>query len=263
MGLGIHKAGALVAFSLMLLAAASPPGQLQPVSCDLHDQLYRLGYSTDYAWGVRRNSSGSRVYLYEGPKGRGVLIVEGGRVVRQVERPGDVAFLNDDEQFVAWADDFEKGATFGNGGHRDLRGGPFDVDPGGRYFVIGGGYGETSEIAAVAEPARTLARAKLQAQRIFAAENKIYLLGSGQGGSLVCQTYAVTAESASLIDEQRIAGLAHEVLDMDPTTERIVISGEGIFSWQLVELHTGRYKILGLGYKPTLFLQPGVMLGSH
>jgi hypothetical protein len=217
----------MLSVSLILLALAMPPVPLQPVSFDIHDQLYSHGYSTDFTWMVRRNSAGSRVYLYEWPKARGLMIVEGGRVVRQMQRPAERAFLNDDEQFVAWSDDLQKGVAFIDGSHRDLRSGEFDVDPGGNYFVIGGGYGETSEIAAIAHPMRTLALTKVEAQRIFANDDKVYLLGLAQDRSLVCQTYIVTAESAALIDEQTIAKPFHEVLDMDPTTEACRRRGGG------------------------------------
>ena len=254
----------MISVGLILLALAMPPVPRQPVSFDIYDQLRSHGYSTNFTWEVRRNSAGSRVYLYEWPEGHGVMIVEGGRVVRQIQRPAQLAFLNDDEQFVAWTDDLKKGVTLIDGSHRDLRSGQFDVDPGGNYFVVGGGYGETSEIATIAHPMRTLALAKVGAQRIFANDNKLYVLGFAQDGALVCQTYGVTAESAVLIDEQTIAGPVHEVLDMDPTTERVVVEGEGGFSIRrIVQLHTGGQNWLGLGYRPTLFLQPGVMIGSQ
>ena len=164
----------MLAVSLILLALGTPPASLQPVSVDLYAQLYNSGYSTEYTWMVRRNSSGSRVYLYEWPKADGILVVERGQVVKRIGRPAQVAYLNDQEQFVAWTDDLKRGISFNNGSHRDVASmGSFDVDPGGRYFVIctpetnevadpKGNYvkivGGASEIAAISQPLHILAR---------------------------------------------------------------------------------------------------------
>src|SRR5579864_1993719 len=98
----------MMAASYLYLTISLAVASLQPIALDLQTQLYNSGYSTDYTWMVRRNSSGSRLYLYEWPKGNGILIVEKGQVVKQIQRPAQVAYLNDEEQFVAWTDDFKQ-----------------------------------------------------------------------------------------------------------------------------------------------------------
>jgi hypothetical protein len=264
----------MMAASYLYLTISLAVASLQPIALDLQTQLYNSGYSTDYTWMVRRNSSGSRLYLYEWPKGNGILIVEKGQVVKQIQRPAQVAYLNDEEQFVAWTDDFKQGVTFLGGCRRDVPlFGSFVVDPAGRYFAvgipktkdIGNGVeveGGTSEIVALAQPRHILAVSRIYAQSIFANETKLYLIGWSPDGSLVCQSYQLAGEHLALVDEETI-GASGAVMDMDPATERLLVQGEGYFFpvRRMVELHTDRQTRIGSA--TTLFLQPGVMLGSH
>jgi hypothetical protein len=249
-----------------LLAFASTAAPLQPVSLDIENQVYKLGYSKDYDYQVRRNSTGSRVYIYQRGPGRGLIVVEGGRVVRQMQRPGDLAFLNDDEQFVAWTDDLKAGVSFLNGIHLNSHGGLFDVDYGGHYFVIGSGNGETSEIGKVEDPTHPLAVARIEPLRIFAGYEYVYLVGWARDRSLICQTYAVRDGRLAFVNERTVAKPFSDLLDMDPATERIIVT-ETVVAYAVsvsyvVQLNTGQREFLGLGYRPTLLLQPGVMFGS-
>ena len=231
--------------ALILLTLAVTSGPPQPVTINdrtLYTQLYNAGYPDADIQKVRRNSAGTRLYLYPFSKDAEILVVQGGRVVRTLRRPGEVAYLNDEEQFVAWTNDLKKGVNFINGGHRDV---PFmgsiDVDPGGQYFVISApktsavtdakgpsvviGVG-TSQIAAIAHPMRVLATAPLNTERIFQHDNKIYLIGSRQDDSFVCQTYEIGADSAYLIGEHIISAPTRAydmgVYDMDPATKRLL-----------------------------------------
>jgi hypothetical protein len=245
-------------FSVLLVAS----WQLEPVAVDPHRCLYDAGYSTDFDWMVRRNSRGSEVYFYERPPRLGVIIVKGGGVASKLERPAEIAFLDDDHHFVAWTDDIKEGITFSNGVHRVFDSQPFDVDPSGRFFVAAAPYGKTGEIGTIANPMHSLAVTRLQAQRIFASDQKLFVLGWKEDRSLICEIYTLQNGCASLLDSKTLAGPNHAILDMDPQSEQIAIEGEGLFSWRLIDLRSGREKILGIRARETLFLQPSVMSGN-
>jgi hypothetical protein len=272
---------ALVSLCIAAVASAAIVAQLQPALTNdkaLSAALHSLGYPSDYISLVRRNSTGSELYMYQSSRdGRGILVVAGDRVIRRLERPADVAYVNDEGQFVAWTDSLTQGVTFRNGVHRAIgvvrivQGlpvyGNFDVDPGGQYFFIGTTHnGKESEIAAVAQPTKALAISRVFAlQKIFATKEEIYLVGStdSNGDSLVCETYKLEDDRALLIDSRTIAD-ASTVRDMDPSTGRLlVLEARDFFpALKLVELASGQQKILSRLTTLGLFLQPGVMLGT-
>ena len=114
-------------------------------------QLHKLGYP-DCTWMIRRNSVGSRVYLYQsrwycdadgakqgdrlGDTGS-ILVVEKNRVVQQLVSPAELAYLADDGQFVAWRDDVKQELTLKNGVHLGVTpiSGRFGVDWGRSLFL--------------------------------------------------------------------------------------------------------------------------------
>jgi len=240
---------------------------MQPASTKIGKQLSDSGYSTDYAWQVRRNSDGTRVYLYAGPDSRelGILVVEKGRIVRQITRPAQLAYLDDQGQFVAWSDDLRRGVTFRNGTHLEINLASLDVDPDGRYFVTTSGQKPSSKIAAVDDPTHVLVTSQLFAYRIFASARKIYLIGTDPDGqnTLACETYSLTGHQVNLLS-RRTVGSELAVLDMDPATERLLVRERFrlLNSTILIGLAGNDETRLRVNSDDTLFLQPGVMLGS-
>jgi len=254
----------LVSFVSIVLATES---LLEPVFIDtsvLSSFLEHLG-NRYYASNVRRNSSGSRLYVYQWRQGGlGVLVIEHGMVVRTLTRPAETAYLNDEGQFVAWFNDLKIGVSFREGaqpGLSRLRG--FGVDPGGRYFFASPAVGPV-DIGSIAKPEQILAYSKLPfPQAIFASDKKIFLVGHGSEGrsALVCETYELRSGSASLVDTRTIQD-ASVVLDLDATDERLIVQGNRDFlpSVRVVQLHGSADTRLGLAKNFALFLQPEVLM---
>lgn len=262
---------------------ASPAISLEPTIVSkqqLARELYELGYSDTEIALVRRNSTGSKLYVYPFSPTAPILIVEGGRVTKALRRFAEVAFLNDAEQFVAWTDDLRNGVAFLGGDRLNVpRFGTFDVDPGGRYFVLGAGRmqhgaggemlglgGGSGVIGAVAQPNRILARPAIHPDRIFADQNVVYLTGWDDSGSLVCKRYEVRNDGLVSTSEQALAISDDTVTDMDPVGPRILIEKQKHFfgfpfaGVYLLDLNNNHQKRIGSAQGPGLFLQPGVLL---
>jgi len=262
-----------------LLAVVAGIATLQPTAIDanaLTGRVNALGYQGDYSSEVRRNSAGSRLYLYQWwdldmPNGRrlpgrgnGVLVLEAGHVVQRLERPASIAYLNDDGQFVAWTDDLKEGITLKNGGHIYVSpyAGRFGVDWSGRYYFNANFFLDSTEIAAIAEQNKILAKSSLHPYAIFSAQDKIYLCGwKGPVSVSICEVCAVSAKGASLVDRRTIEN-AHEVYDIDPVTGRVLVSSASDYFPvdRIVSLAGGKDIRIGLEHRsPLLFLQPSVL----
>lgn len=259
LGLGVFAGAFLASLVSAVLATASLS---QPVLIDsrvLSSFLTQLGYR-DYTMDVRRNSSGSRLYAYQwGPE---VVVIERGKVVQRLIRPGDTAYLNDQGQFVAWTDDFKSGVSFRGAKSSLPPVSSFGVDPSGRYFFASTA-AATAEIGSVAKPEKILAFSKLQFPRgIFASDSKLYLVGHGSEGrrTTICETYELRSDGAYLANTQTIRD-ASVVLDMDVMDERLIVQGSRDFlpSVRVVQLNGSAHTGLGFATNFALFLQPGVL----
>lgn len=268
---------------LALAAAMLTP--LVPVRLSRHGvstQLHKLRYS-DCTWMIRRNSVGSRLYLYQSRwycdadgAGQGerlgdtgsVLVVEKNRVVQQLVSPAELAYLADDGEFVAWRDDVNQELTLKNGVHLSVTpiSGWFGVDWGGVYFFNGVANGSTN-IAEIANPGRVIAVSRLKVPySIFSGENRIYLCGAdgtatggwGDWRHTVCEIYTVSKNGASLIERRDVRD-SQDVLDVDPATGRMLILGSRDFfpSERVLNLQDGTEAGVGFASKWTFLLQPG------
>jgi hypothetical protein len=242
------------------------------------EQLQKLGYP-DGTWMIRRNSIGSRVYLYQSrwycdaPDRSGlgdtgsVLVVEKNRVVQRLVSPAESAYLSDDGQFVAWRDDLKQGVTLKNGGHLGVTpvSGRFGVDWGGVYFFNGVANGST-KIGAIADPGRIIAVSRLKVPySIFSGENKIYLCGAdgaaaggwGDWRHTLCEIYGVSKNGAQLIERRDVKD-SMDVLDIDPATGRMLILGSRDFlpCERVLNLEDGTEARIGFASKWAFFLQP-------
>jgi len=260
------------------LAAAISIAALQPTPVDKSNIVplfQRFGYGGDYSYEARRDSRGSRLYLYQWwgaslpnggqlrGSGNGVLVIGGGRVIRRLERPARLAYLNDQEQFVAWTDDLKKGVTLRNGTHIDVAPleGRFGVDWSGQYFFNANVRTHVTQIASIAEPRKILATSDLHPYAIFAGENRIYLCGwNGSSSVSICEIYALGPQGASLILRKSLQN-AHEIRDIDVGSGRmLVVSASDILPvLRIVSLQGGQDMRVGVERAPFLFLEPGVL----
>jgi hypothetical protein len=253
----------IASFISVVLATESRLGPVVIDTSGLSSFLEHSGYR-DYPSNVRRNSSGSRLYVYQWRQGgRGVLVIEHGRVVQRLTRPADTAYLSDQGQFVAWSNDLKIGVNFRGGAQSTL---PqlrwFGVDPGGRYFFASAAVGRV-DIGSVANPQQVLAFSKLLfPQAIFASDKKLYLVGHGFEGrsAITCETYEFRSDRASLTDTRTIQD-ASVVLDMDVADERLIVQGSRDFlpSVRVVQLYGSTDTRLRFAKNFALFLEPGVL----
>jgi hypothetical protein len=244
------------------------------------EQVEKEGYQGDYSYQVRRNSTGSVAYVYQwwsrspggGPSsgwGPGILIVQAGRVARRIERPADVAYLNDEGEFVAWTDDLKAGVSIKGGTHVNVIPfyGRFSVDWAGRYFYNDSMLSGRTLIASIAQPTKILAVSNVFPYAIFSGANKIYLCGweaPDKAGVSVCDVYNVSAQGAALAERRTIKN-ARVVYDLDPSTGRKLVMNDSEFfpGGRIVNLNGGSDESIGFAHHTSLmFLQPGVLPGS-
>jgi hypothetical protein len=256
-----------VGVALSLGLGRTPTFAAEPVRIprqSLSAILQAFGYRGDYHE-VRRNSSGARLYIYESESaGLGIFIIEGGRVIRKIERPGLVAYLDDNERFVAWTNDLKRGVDLAGGKHLDVVPitGAFGVDWSGKFFFNADSPKSITTVGTIANPTQILVTSRMRVPyHIFAGDDALYLCGpAGSEPMSVCEVYHVSSSKATLVQTREIPD-SRDVLDVDPKTGRMLVLEASDFFPKVRIVHADGSKDIPFGIDTTvdLFLQTGVM----
>ena len=206
--------------------------------------------------GISRNGLGTSLYVFgydeQGHDRRVLIVTPDGH--RALTKPAAVAYLNDEEKWVAWFDKLSNGVEFAGGKRR--QGQEFGVDRGGRYFFAVQGSTKT-EIGETKEPTQTQATADLRGRWIFASEERVYLFGrldETSQAEIICDVFARPGPALSFEKRVRLARpesrpSPFSVEDMDVTTERVILADgrDPPFQtqWLLADLKTGALTPLG------------------
>jgi hypothetical protein len=208
---------------------------------------------------VDRDSRGDRLFLFPlGEPGSPVVILRADGSSATKRLPGYVAFLGDNEQFVAWSEGrtaadfrFSSGAIVRR---REL----LQPDYGGLYYFNASRDG--TDIARCATPDVVLARSDLFAHKLFRRNGSLFLCGSvGASRSWACDVFA--EDGPLLTKRRRIALGLLVVLDLDPFSGRLLVARvrDDPFpsQWFVFDPNTGTKEAVGKASDFGLFLSVG------
>jgi hypothetical protein len=147
--------------------------------------LARGGVAFEMIGEVKRSADGNSLLVHGGRRGQPTCaqIELRSLSVRAWPAPSWQAFTGEDGRFVAWIELRNDLIRFASGDSVHVpSGAPFDVDPDGRYYVIGenrrawiGRIGSSTQSQLMAED--------LLATRVFARGNRVFLCGIHYGGA--------------------------------------------------------------------------------
>jgi len=196
-----------------------------------------------YCIGSKRSSSGT--WTFE-------LLSIGNHSSQSRELPGRITFLDNGARVVAWSDDLKKGVEFEDGTRRTLaKFGHFDVDPGGRFFVLQAQSGRT-EVGRTESPNRAIYETNVAMEWIYAGVNRLYLFARASD-ALYCEILRVNGGGATLERTLRLKrpGEAPSPFvpeDLDASTERLLVRDVRDYSadkWYVFSLASGDRTDLG------------------
>lgn len=241
--------------------------------------LTALGYTQDYLFKVGRNSRGT-VLHFESRKH--VLVADAKGSQRHMTKPAQVAFLNDEGDFVAWTDDYNKGVHFRGGYTLKLpKFAAFGVDHSGEYYFFQSAP-KSTQVFRTKHPGVSLASANMRAERIFVKNEKIYLFTSNQGNirgpgdyevyEVFGNIFNITGQKLNFEREIRfprpssVGASPFTVLDLDPYSDQIlfldVFDAPSRSKWHLGTLNTNKLTNLGTAKPYAYFLRQDIIVGK-
>ncbi len=210
---------------------------------------------------VRRNTAGDKLIFFsssnDGNKKVVILSVKNG--VKVLIPPARVSYLGEDEKFIAWTNDLEKGVHFTDGSHLELsRFAPFQMDSSGAFFFKTTPNG--TEVRSTNAPSKMLLNSQYFADNIFYKGDQIYLMSSNIikksfsiQFEIVCQIYRREESQFKIFEEIHITrptpgASPFWVEDMDPWSDNLLIRDVcdcGNDDWFLFNITTNELKKIG------------------
>jgi hypothetical protein len=171
---------------------------------------------------VDRDSRGERLYLFPlGPAGAPVVILRGDGSSAVKQLPGHLAFIGDDEQFVAWSEGPEGNVFRFANGETVKRREVLQPDYSGQYFFNAAQDG--TDIARCAAPTVVLVRSDLSARKLFGREGTLFLCGFVDNSrSWACDLFG--EDGTRLVKRKRVDLGPFPVLDLDPFSGRLLVA---------------------------------------
>lgn len=193
---------------------------------------------------VHRDSTGGMLRLVGERQSEAVLYAES-QACNKLQDDVINVWRNDQGQVSAQLIDRGDGMRLLIGENAEIRGKRFDVERTGQYLIVS--LGTTSTISAVAKPYLKMAEVPLDAQRIFAREGSILVVGDNPAtGRLEGRTVRILPTGLAVDPVPvEIAGMPAgvRVLDYSEESDDLLLSGvdqAGQPSFVLVNLTSGR-----------------------
>src|SRR6266851_5079764 len=147
---------------------------------DLDKCLRHILRPPQYCYDVHRNSLGTRVYVAtSGGRDRTILAVDSPTDVREIPFQGQLLFLDDNAEAVAWCDDVKSGCRFQS--DRKLlqqipEFGTIGFSASGRYYFVSAPFGPSS-LYRSDRPGEPLAAVNIPGDTLFQLGEELYLFG--------------------------------------------------------------------------------------
>ncbi len=205
---------------------------LYQYSGDYLEIFYRNHNMTD-PFRITRNSNGTKLIFSPIYHESRITIVSLKDGIKTLIPSAKTSYLDDNEEFVAWIDDPQKGIRFRGGEQKDLD--PFQkigFDQGSVFFFVRTEKG--CEIYKTIDPQKVIASSSFFPDSIFYNKGEIYLFSgeirdphSIQVG-IICQIFLVNDQRLELHDEIHIprpkaSASMYYVEDVDPWSDNILL----------------------------------------
>ena len=205
---------------------------------DVTRDLRKNGISVEVVSDVRRNASGTElfVYLFDSPTNQFTVIKITTNGLVRLPAPGRGAVPGPEGRFVVWAGD--DGIHFENGQFLELPNhGLFDVDPGGTYFVVGEKPNK-AWLGRVRSPLEKRVIAEdLLADGVFVSGNRIYVTGTSytpnpSGRTDPLATCLILEDKGQAFEIIKRLGFdwAAGVVEVDPFADRLLLWDRALVS---------------------------------
>jgi hypothetical protein len=217
------------------------------------------GEGASFYHGPARNGVGTSLY-FDSDEQQAVLVVRGDGSVQRLQKPAFRAMLNDDLEFVAWAEAGAYDWTFRGGITRTSANGGIGMEPGGRLYSIATREG-TTEVASTDRPMDPLIVSAVPGGTSFCTADEVFLfshyyskLASKHGlrdrpsNGLLCQIYRNTGSELLLDKVRAIPRPSHShtggfgVEDMDPGSRNVLVRQ----SFPMPSIMSSRYYLFNL-----------------
>jgi hypothetical protein len=288
-----------VLFSLSLLfflfggcaSVVSDPMTVSPHS----NHNYSIFYKTDiveilnkwcqiddkFRFEIRRSSDRRKLFVFgEFNDSKTVFVIEKDRSPRKLVSPGDISFVNDNEQFVAWTNNYlTEGVNFINGDHLHLaKYGVFGVAPDGKYF-----FSETTpgiiDISMISFPHNLLLfSVDFRINNIYHKEGKIYLFDYDQNSykklgyqnKIICKIYKqvegnfIELETIDILRPGKRSS-PFFVVDFNIDSEQVIVEDTHdmpfsyLNSWYIFDFQTRKMLKIGKAEGNIMFLENNLL----
>lgn len=191
-----------------------------------------------FKFSVQRSTDGQKlIVLGKFNSARIVYVIEGDKLPRKLVPPGDIAYINDREQFVAWTDNLSEEINFINGSHLTLcKYCVFGVAQGGEYYFSESVPG-TIDIYTIDYPInKHIFSTKFRVSKIFATTEKMYLFGYDSPSyprnkyqdKIICKIFKYSTDE---FEEEKTINIMRPrrksspffVVDFDPISEVVIV----------------------------------------
>ena len=198
--------------------------------------LNRNGISVDVVDAVVRNASGDELFVALFPTDTNKL--EALRIstngIKRIPSPGRRVFAPADEHFGAWLTKTGDAVVFRGGGSIQLpQFALFDLDPSGRYFIIGEKPSRTWIGRANSLQDQQLVAEDVLGSRVFAKDGHLFVSGTTRSGAAVCVMLVDNGGRFNIIDRHTFEWAAG-IVDVDPDAKRLLL-------WNKSDLFTTAY----------------------
>lgn len=204
---------------------------------DVTSFLKKRGINVEVVQSVRRNASGTElfVFLFDSPSNHSSVIKITTNSLIWLKSPGPNFFPTADDGCMAWYADDTDTVHFQNGETLDLpRFSFFDVDPSGKYFVVGEKPNRTWLGRVQSPQAKVVIGTNLLAEDVFVSGDKIYVSGIGYKSNpsedlATCLVLKEEGKTFQLIDTLSF-DWASGIVDVDPAGARLLLWDRALIS---------------------------------
>lgn len=219
---------------------------------------------------VRRNSLGTglRFLGVIKPSGEVFVMTLSSLGRRMTKAPGRIAYLNDQDDVVAWTDDVKQGINFASGYLLRLpKYGLFDVDPSGKHFVIGEKPSSTW-IGEVDRPGdRVCLSTNLLATRVFEQAGQLLVFGAiyeirrGKTNRLTACLIIEKDKGGYRVQKQLSFPWSGGVIDIDPHTGRFLLENDSDMfpRWFVFDAKSGKKSKSEIATEAGFFLTEDIL----
>jgi len=251
---------------------------------DLNKCLRNHLRTDQYCYDVHRNSLGTRVYVAMlGVGDRTILAVNSPTDVRKITVPGQLLFLDDDGEAVAWCDDVTLGCNFQS--DRKLlqqipEFGRIGFSAGGRYYFVSAPFGPSS-LYRSDRPGELLVTVDIPGETLFQLGEDLCLFGMDLKRGVPGMGNEYSKIPFCLLTKQISGGYSvkyHSIprpepgyrpfyaSDFDPTSSSVLCSDlrEGGFiptRWLIHDLKSGKQELVPNAARFGLYLAKNVLCG--